>query len=138
MMPIFGTIADGQRLDDPSMDASGDVSSRPDAWRDAPHRDGSEAGVPDDEARQWAKQLLAERRAVRRAERERQRQAAKPQPARRRQIAPAHCGRPTRQRGIPLRFVVGIAGWIRLQPEFLTNVGILLGIERSPILSEQA
>jgi sRNA-binding protein len=36
--------------------------------------DGSEAGVPDDEARQQAKQLLAER-AARRAEKERQRQA---------------------------------------------------------------
>ena len=38
----------------------------------------------------------------------------------------------------PLRFVVGIAGRVRLQPEFLTNVGILLGVERSPVLGEQA
>ena len=38
----------------------------------------------------------------------------------------------------PLRFVVGNAGWVRLQPKFLTNVGILLGVERSPVLGEQA
>jgi sRNA-binding protein len=36
--------------------------------------DGSEAGVPDDEARQQAKKLL-DKRAARRAERERQEQA---------------------------------------------------------------
>jgi hypothetical protein len=37
-----------------------------------------------------------------------------------------------------LRFVPGIAGVVRFQPEFLANVGILLGVERSPVLGEQA
>ena len=29
-------------------------------------------------------------------------------------------------------------GWVRRQPEFLANVSILLGVERSPFLGEQA
>jgi hypothetical protein len=37
-----------------------------------------------------------------------------------------------------LRFVLGIAGRVRFQPEFLANVGILLGVERAPVLGEQA
>ena len=37
-----------------------------------------------------------------------------------------------------LRSVSGIGGWVRLQPEFLANVAILLGVERAPVLGEQA
>jgi hypothetical protein len=37
-----------------------------------------------------------------------------------------------------LRFVPGIPSWVRLQPEFVANVAILLGIERAPVLGKQA
>jgi hypothetical protein len=37
-----------------------------------------------------------------------------------------------------LRFVPGIVGRVRLQPEFLANVAILLGVERAPVLGEEA
>jgi hypothetical protein len=70
----FGTIAEGHRLDDPSMDASGGVLYAVMRGEMRRNLDGSEAGVPDDEPRQQAKQLLAER-AARRAVKERQRQA---------------------------------------------------------------
>jgi hypothetical protein len=78
---------------------------------------------------------------ARRAEKERQRQAkqqaaeaaASPTQARRFIVI----GRPGGVESL-LRFVVGIAGRVRLQPEFVANVGILLGVERSPVLGEQA
>jgi hypothetical protein len=52
MMPIFGTIAERQRLDDPSMDTSGAYLHAVMRGEMRRNLDGGKAGVPDEEARQ--------------------------------------------------------------------------------------